>query len=54
MPFPQEGEFLTLMGLRAWALHTVHVRRSTIFLVVFAFLWNTGLVWPPKPLCLRS
>ncbi len=36
------------------ALHTEHASRSTIFFVVFAFLWNTGLVWPPYPDCLRS
>ena len=26
------------------ALQTLHCRRRTIFLVVFAFLWKTGLV----------
>ena len=35
-------------------LHSAHCIRSTIFFVVLAFLWNTGLVWPPKPLCFRS
>lgn len=28
-------------------LHAVHSSRSTTFFVVFAFLWKTGLVWPP-------
>ena len=41
---------------RTWCLylHSVHSRRRQIFFVVLAFLWNTGLVWPPNPDCLRS
>jgi hypothetical protein len=35
-------------------LHVPHCKRKTIFFVVFAFLWNTGLVWPPYPACLES
>jgi hypothetical protein len=35
-----------LIGSCDFCLHTLHSSRSTIFLVVFAFLWNTGLVWP--------
>merc|ERR1719265_2781783 len=42
------------MGFIRFALHLLHSRFSTIFLVVFAFLWNTGFVWPPKPACLLS
>ena len=42
------------MGSCDFCLHTEHSMRSVIFFVVFAFLWNTGLVWPPKPDCLRS
>ena len=40
----------------SWALvlQAVHSSRSTTFFVVLAFLWKTGLVWPPKPDCLRS
>ena len=30
------------------------VRWRVIFLVVFAFLWKTGFVCPPKPACFRS
>ena len=33
-----------LMGCMHTALQVLHCRRSTIFFVVFAFLWNTGLV----------
>merc|ERR1712146_203364 len=37
-----------------FALHLVHSSLSTIFLVVFAFLWKIGFVWPPKPPCFLS
>ena len=36
-----------LMGCMWVYLQVAHCRRSTIFFVVFAFLWNTGFVWPP-------
>merc|ERR550514_1543765 len=42
------------MGFIRLALHFVHSNFNTIFLVVFAFLWKTGLVWPPKPACFLS
>ena len=28
--------------------------KGVIFLVVLAFLWKTGFVWPPKPICFES
>lgn len=37
-----------------FALHAEHSSRRTIFLVVLAFLWKTGLVCPPYPDCFRS
>ena len=43
-----------LIGFRRTVLQLVQVRRRVIFLVVFAFLWKTGLVCPPKPACLLS
>merc|ERR1719238_2345620 len=46
--------FDRLIGLNLTDLHCVQVNRSVIFLVVFAFLWKTGLVCPPKPACLLS
>ena len=34
--------------------HSWHWRMTLIFLVVLAFLWKMGLVWPPKPCCFLS
>jgi hypothetical protein len=31
----------------ALVLHALHSNLSTTFFVVLAFLWKTGLVWPP-------
>ena len=42
------------MGFSRTVLQFVQVKRSVIFFVVFAFLWKTGLVWPPNPACLLS
>ena len=46
--------FERLMGFSRTVLQFVQVKRSVIFFVVFAFLWKTGLVWPPNPACLLS
>ena len=43
-----------LIGFRRTVLQLVHVNRSVIFLVVFAFLWKMGLVCPPNPACFES
>merc|ERR1719389_961763 len=51
---PSSKCFVRLMGFMRFALHFEHSNFSTIFLVVFAFLWNTGLVCPPKPFCFFS
>merc|ERR1712010_266005 len=51
---PNSKCFVRLMGFIRFALHFVHSNLSTIFFVVFAFLWKTGFVWPPKPICLLS
>merc|ERR1719171_2902022 len=51
---PSSKCFVRLIGFIRLALHFVHSNFSTIFLVVFAFLWKTGLVWPPKPACFLS
>merc|ERR1719476_1324952 len=51
---PSSKCFVLLMGFMRLALHLVHSNFNTIFLVVLAFLWNTGLVWPPNPACFLS
>merc|ERR1719191_2625918 len=51
---PSSKCFVRLIGFMRLPLHLVHSNFSTIFLVVFAFLWKTGFVWPPKPACLLS
>merc|ERR1719313_2328623 len=51
---PSSKCFVRLMGFMRFALHLVHSNFSTIFFVVFAFLWKMGFVWPPKPACFLS
>merc|ERR1719480_557146 len=51
---PSSKCLVRLIGFIRLALHLVHSNLSTIFLVVLAFLWKTGLVCPPKPFCFRS
>merc|ERR1719188_1187896 len=51
---PSSKCFVRLMGFIRLALHFVHSSLSTIFFVVFAFLWKTGFVCPPKPACFLS
>merc|ERR1719171_1862155 len=51
---PSSKCLVRLMGFMRLALHLVHSNFSTIFLVVLAFLWKTGLVCPPKPACFLS
>lgn len=45
---PPSSKCLHLL-ITSWCLclQPEHSRRSTTFLVVLAFLWKTGLVWPP-------
>merc|ERR1719515_698807 len=42
---PSSKCFVLLIGFMRLALHFVHSNFNTIFLVVFAFLWKTGLPW---------
>ena len=47
MAYPSSKCLHRLSASWAFVLQAVHSNLSTIFLVVFAFLWKTGLVWPP-------
>merc|ERR1719188_2138982 len=51
---PNSKCLVRLIGFMRLALHLLHSSLRTIFLVVFAFLWNTGFVCPPKPFCFFS
>merc|ERR1719359_1143699 len=51
---PSSKCFVRLIGFMRFALHLVHSNFRTIFFVVFAFLWKTGFVCPPKPACFLS
>merc|ERR1719226_282145 len=51
---PSSKCFVRLIGFMRFALHLLHSNFSTIFFVVLAFLWKTGLVWPPNPFCFFS
>ena len=53
-PRAKGRELHTLIVCWLVFLHTLHCSLSTIFFVVLAFLWNTGLVCPPKPACFMS
>merc|ERR1719386_694868 len=51
---PSSKCLVRLIGFIRFALHFVHSNFNTIFFVVFAFLWKTGFVCPPKPACFLS